>query len=115
MKLPGKSLISFVALLLALGALIPSAQAADQSYTFTNSSKNTVTLILNYPNSVQVPPTAIRQMVLKPGQSWNYTMNSSLPNVRVDLSGGAWKDYKGTAFFIGTNPGATPGGTYVIK
>lgn len=113
-KFPGNPLMRFVVVLLAVFSLVSQARA-DETYIFTNTSNHDVTLFLLYPNSVQVPPTAIRQMTIKPGQSWSYTMNQSLPNVRVDISGGSWKDYKGTAFFIGTNPGANKSGTYAIK
>ena len=54
-------------------------------------------------------------MKLKAGNSWNYTLNSSLPNLRVDLIGGTWKDFKGNALFVGANSGGAPGGTYAIK
>src|SRR5262249_3408193 len=112
-KLPAKILISLATVVLAL-CLVSQARA-DETYVFTNTSNHDVTLYLNYPNSVQIPPTAVRQQVLKAGQSWSYTMNPTLPNVRIDLAGGTWKDYKGTVFFIGTNPGANKGGTYTIK
>ena len=115
MNLTRKSLVLVALVFVALGSFSSQAQAQDRVYTFVNSTNHEVILGLYYPPGLALPPGSLTSMKLKPGVSWAYTMNSSLPNVRVDLSGGSWKDYKGNTFFIGTNPGANPAGTYTIK
>jgi len=114
-NLTRKSLILVFLAVVAVCGFKSQALADDRTYSFVNGSNHEVTVVLLYPPGTVPGPGAITQMKLKPGVTWNYTMNSSLPNLRVDLMGGSWKDYKGTAFFIGVNSGAAAGGTYAIK
>jgi hypothetical protein len=115
MNLTGKSLILVVLAVVALCGFSSQAVAEDRTYSFVNGSNHEVTLYLIYPPGTAPGPGAITQMKLKPGNTWKYTMNATTPNIRVDLAGGTWKDYKGTALLVGVNLGAAPGGTYAIK
>jgi hypothetical protein len=115
MNLSGKSLILVVLSILALGGFSSQAVAESRTYSFVNGSNHEVTLYLIYPPGAARAPGAVTQMKLKPHDTWNYTLGSSLPNIRVDLVGGTWKDYKGTALFVGVNSGSAPGGTYAIQ
>jgi len=115
MNLSGKSLMQVALVMLALCAFSSQAIAEDRVYTFVNGTNHEVTVFLIYPPGTTPGPGSPTQMKLKPGVSWAYTTNSGIPNLRVDLSGGTWKDFKGSAFFVGTNLGAAPGGTYAIK
>ncbi len=115
MKLTGKSSMLVALAILAFCAFSSQASAEDRTYSFVNGSSHEVTLYFIYPSSQSPGPGAITQMKLKPNSTWNYTVSSTLPNIRVDLSGGTWKDYKGNALFVGVNLGAAPGGTYAIK
>jgi hypothetical protein len=115
MNFTGKSLMLVAFAILALCGFSSQAVAENRTYSFVNSSNREVTLYLIYPPGTAPGPGAITQMKLKPGNTWNYTLNSSLPNIRVDLAGGTWKDFKGAVLFAGANPGGAPGGTYAIK
>jgi hypothetical protein len=115
MNLTRNSLVLVALAVVAFCGFTSQAQAEDRVYSFVNGSNHEITINLIYPPGVQPGPGSVTQMKLKPGVTWTYTTNSGIPNLRVDLAGGTWKDFKGTAFFVGTNMGGAPAGTYAIK
>jgi|SRR6516225_8598461 len=110
-----KSLFLLCLALIAVCGIASRAQADDKVYHFVNKTNHEVTLALIYPQGVNMTTGAPNQMKLKAGQTWDYTVNTNLPNIRIDLSGGTWENYKGTVFFAGNNFGAASPGTYNIK